>query len=55
MASIQKLGLKLEPRKLPMELLVVDHIEKAPPQIDGRIRERVPVTNAMKLFSINFA
>ena len=29
-ASIQKLGLKLEPRKLPLELLVIDHIEKAP-------------------------
>jgi uncharacterized protein (TIGR03435 family) len=29
-ASIQKLGLKLEPRKLPLELLVIDHIEKTP-------------------------
>jgi len=28
--SIQKLGLKLEPRKLPLGLLVVDHIEKTP-------------------------
>jgi uncharacterized protein (TIGR03435 family) len=30
MASIQSLGLKLEPRKLPLDLLVVDHIEKTP-------------------------
>jgi uncharacterized protein (TIGR03435 family) len=29
-ASIQKLGLKLEPRKLPLEMLVVDHIDKTP-------------------------
>jgi uncharacterized protein (TIGR03435 family) len=29
-ASIQNLGLKLEPRKLPLELLVIDHIEKTP-------------------------
>ena len=29
-ASIQNLGLKLEPRKLPLELLVVDHMEKTP-------------------------
>ena len=29
-ASVQKLGLKLEPRKGPVELLVVDHAEKTP-------------------------
>jgi uncharacterized protein (TIGR03435 family) len=29
-ASIQNLGLKLDPRKLPLELLVIDHIEKTP-------------------------
>jgi uncharacterized protein (TIGR03435 family) len=29
-SSVQKLGLKLEPRKLPLEMLVVDHIEKTP-------------------------
>jgi len=29
-ASIQNLGLKLEPRKLPLELLVIDHMEKTP-------------------------
>jgi uncharacterized protein (TIGR03435 family) len=29
-SSIQNLGLKLEPRKLPLEMLVVDHIEKTP-------------------------
>jgi uncharacterized protein (TIGR03435 family) len=28
--SVQRYGLKLEPRKAPMEVLVVDHIEKAP-------------------------
>jgi uncharacterized protein (TIGR03435 family) len=28
--SLRKLGLKLEPRKLPLDLLVIDHIEKAP-------------------------
>lgn len=28
--SVEKLGLKLEERKLPVEQLVVDHIEKAP-------------------------
>jgi uncharacterized protein (TIGR03435 family) len=27
---VQKLGLKLEPRKLPMEVLVIDHAEKVP-------------------------
>lgn len=29
-ASVEKLGLKLEERKLPVEQLVVDHIEKTP-------------------------
>jgi uncharacterized protein (TIGR03435 family) len=29
-SSIQKLGLKLEPRKLPLDLLVIDHLEKSP-------------------------
>lgn len=29
-ASIQQLGLKLEPRKLPVDLIVIDHVEKAP-------------------------
>jgi uncharacterized protein (TIGR03435 family) len=29
-ASIQNLGLKLEPRKAPLDLLVIDHIEKTP-------------------------
>ncbi len=29
-ASVQKLGLKLEPRKAQVEQLVVDHVEKAP-------------------------
>lgn len=28
--SVQRYGLKLEPRKAPMEVLIVDHIEKAP-------------------------
>jgi uncharacterized protein (TIGR03435 family) len=28
--SIQSLGLKLEPRKLPLDMLVVDHMEKTP-------------------------
>ena len=28
--SVQKLGLKLEPRKLPYEYLVIDHVEKTP-------------------------
>ncbi len=28
--AIQQLGLKLEPRKAPMEMLVIDHIEKLP-------------------------
>jgi uncharacterized protein (TIGR03435 family) len=29
-ASVQKVGLKLEPRRLPVKLLVVDHIDKTP-------------------------
>jgi len=29
-ASVQQLGLKLEPRKSPIDLIVVDHLEKAP-------------------------
>ena len=29
-ASIQNLGLKLEPRKLPFDTLIVDHMEKTP-------------------------
>jgi uncharacterized protein (TIGR03435 family) len=28
--AIQKLGLKLEPRKAPIETIVIDHLEKAP-------------------------
>jgi uncharacterized protein (TIGR03435 family) len=28
--SVQQLGLKLEPRKLPYDYLVIDHVEKAP-------------------------
>ena len=28
--SVQHYGLKLEPRKAPMEVLLLDHIEKAP-------------------------
>ena len=28
--SVQKYGLKLDPRKAPMEVLLIDHIEKAP-------------------------
>ena len=28
--SVQRYGLKLEPRKAPMEVLIVDHIEKEP-------------------------
>jgi uncharacterized protein (TIGR03435 family) len=28
--SIQQLGLKLEPRKSPAEIIVIDHVEKAP-------------------------
>jgi uncharacterized protein (TIGR03435 family) len=29
-AAVQQLGLKLEPRKTPLETVVVDHLEKAP-------------------------
>jgi uncharacterized protein (TIGR03435 family) len=29
-AAIQQYGLKLEPRKAPIELLVIDHVEKSP-------------------------
>ena len=29
-AALQAVGLKLEPRKAPIEMLVIDHIEKAP-------------------------
>ncbi len=29
-AAVQKLGLKLEPRKAPVETIVVDHVEKMP-------------------------
>lgn len=29
-ASVQRLGLKLEPRKLPLDLIVIDHVEKMP-------------------------
>jgi uncharacterized protein (TIGR03435 family) len=29
-ASVQKLGLKLEKRKAPVEQLVIDHVEKTP-------------------------
>jgi len=28
--SVQKLGLRLEPRKVPVDLIVVDHLEKVP-------------------------
>jgi uncharacterized protein (TIGR03435 family) len=28
--SVQQLGLKLEPRKTPLDLIVVDHAEKTP-------------------------
>ena len=27
---MQKLGLRLEPRKLPIDVMVIDHIEKTP-------------------------
>ena len=30
MKSIQNLGLKLDPRKLPLDMVVIDHIEKTP-------------------------
>jgi uncharacterized protein (TIGR03435 family) len=29
-ATVQQLGLKLEPRKAPIETIVIDHLEKAP-------------------------
>jgi len=29
-AAVQQLGLKLEPRKTPLELIVIDHLEKTP-------------------------
>ena len=29
-AAIQPYGLKLEPRKLPVEMLIIDHVEKSP-------------------------
>jgi len=29
-AAVKKLGLRLEPRKAPVEQIVVDHAEKAP-------------------------
>ncbi len=29
-AAVQQLGLKLEPRKVPLELIVIDHLEKTP-------------------------
>jgi len=29
-AAVQQLGLKLEPRKVPLDLVVIDHLEKAP-------------------------
>jgi uncharacterized protein (TIGR03435 family) len=28
--SVERYGLKLEPRKAPMEILIVDHIERTP-------------------------
>ena len=28
--AIQKLGLKLEPRKAPIKTIVIDHLEKTP-------------------------
>jgi uncharacterized protein (TIGR03435 family) len=28
--SVQKLGLRLDPRKLPIDVMVIDHIEKSP-------------------------
>jgi len=28
--SVQKMGLKLEPKKAPVEILVVDHLDKLP-------------------------
>jgi uncharacterized protein (TIGR03435 family) len=29
-SSLQQMGLKLEPRKAPVDLIVVDHVEKVP-------------------------
>jgi uncharacterized protein (TIGR03435 family) len=29
-AGVQSLGLKLEPRKAPLDVLVIDHVEKTP-------------------------
>ena len=29
-AAVQKLGLRLEARKMPVEIIVVDHLERAP-------------------------
>jgi uncharacterized protein (TIGR03435 family) len=29
-AAVQQLGLKLEPRKAPLDLIVIDHLEKTP-------------------------
>jgi uncharacterized protein (TIGR03435 family) len=29
-AAVQQLGLKLEPRKTPVDLVVIDHLEKTP-------------------------
>jgi uncharacterized protein (TIGR03435 family) len=29
-SSVQKVGLKLEPRRLPLTFLVVDHLDKTP-------------------------
>jgi len=29
-AAVQQLGLKLEPRKAPIDFIVVDHLEKIP-------------------------
>jgi uncharacterized protein (TIGR03435 family) len=28
--AVQQLGLKLEPRKAPIEFIVIDHVEKTP-------------------------
>jgi uncharacterized protein (TIGR03435 family) len=30
MASLQQLGLRLEARKTPLEMIVIDHLEKLP-------------------------
>ena len=29
-AAVQQLGLKLDPRKVPIDFVVIDHLEKAP-------------------------